>query len=116
MEKAIQGNPAERGKYELVVIVDAQLPQEEKDALIKSVTDVVAKEGGKVINSGVWLDKQKFTFPIKKRAEGTYYLINFEAGKDAITKMNAALRLNEKLLRFAIMSAETQPAAETAQA
>ena len=109
MEKATR-------KYELVVIVDVQLPQEDKDTILKTVTDVIAKESGKVINSNVWLDKQKFTFPIKKIKEGTYYLINFEASADAIAKMNAILRLNEKLLRFAIMSNETQTTAETVQA
>ena len=112
MGKETTQNTASIGKYELVVILDVQLPQEEKDALIKSVTDVITKEGGKTINSKVWLDKQRFTFPIKKKKEGTYYLINFEAETTSILRMNATLRLNERLLRFAIMAAQAQEVAQ----
>ena len=66
------------GKYELVVIINAQLNQEEKDKVFKQATDGVLKGGGKVINSQVWLERHKFTFRMKKCSEGTYYLINFE--------------------------------------
>ena len=64
-------------KYELVVIVDAKLTNEMKEAVRKEVTDTINKRGGKVINSQVWLEKHKLTFQIKKCNEGTYYLINF---------------------------------------
>ena len=53
-------------KYELVVIVDAKLTNEVKEAVRKEVTDAINKHGGKVINSQVWLEKHKLTFQIKK--------------------------------------------------
>jgi ribosomal protein S6 len=93
-------------KYELVVILDAQPAKEEKDAIMKKVTDAVAKGGGKVINNQVWLLKHKLAFKIKRRTEGTYYMVNVEAEKDAVVKIRQALALNEELLRFAIMKSE----------
>jgi len=93
-------------KYELVVIVDATISQEEKEKIIKDACDAVAKSEGKVINSQVWLDKQKFSFRIKKKAEGTYYIINFESPTSAIVKVERILRLNEKVLRSLIVKAE----------
>jgi small subunit ribosomal protein S6 len=93
-------------KYELVVIVDAKLTNEEKDNICKEVIESVSKGGGKVINSQTWLEKQKFTFRIKKLSEGTYYLINFEGESPAIDKIRSNLKLNEKVLRFAITKAE----------
>ena len=89
-------------KYELVVIVNAQLPQDERDGVSKQTTDYVAKGGGKVINTQMWLDKFKLAFPIKKCQEGTYYLTNFEAPTSAITNLRESLRLNEKVVRYAI--------------
>ena len=74
-------------KYELVVIVDATIPQEEKDVIVKDASDAIAKCEGNVINSQVWVDKQKFFFQMKKRTEGTYYLINFEVKGDALSKL-----------------------------
>ena len=89
-------------KYELVVIVDAKLSNEEKEGIRKEITDVVNKAGAKVINSQVWLEKNRFTFRIKKRTEGTYYLINFEADGASADKIRPVLRLNERVLRFEI--------------
>ena len=54
-------------KYELVFIVDAQLTDEEKESVCKGVTEIISKAGGKVINRQVWLERQKFTFLIKKK-------------------------------------------------
>ena len=90
-------------KYELVVIVDATLLQEEKERINKEVCDTIVKYDGQVINSQVWLDKQKFSFRMKKRTEGTYYLINFECLKSSVAQLRQILRINENILRFLII-------------
>ena len=89
-------------KYELMVIVDARLSQDDKNAVFKEATDVVTKNGGKIINSQVWLDKHKLTFPIKKCKEATYYVVNYEADGSLNEKARASLRINERILRYAI--------------
>ena len=98
-------------KYELVVIVDAKLSGDAKEAVRKEVTDLINKQGGKVINSQVWMEKHKFTFQIKKCSEGTYYMINFEGGSDVVKGAQPSLKLNEKILRFAFIKAESKAAA-----
>ena len=92
-------------KYELMVIVNSQLPQEEKESIFKQATDCVLKGGGKVINGQVWQDKFKMNFSIKKCQEATYYLINFEGARAAVQGIRDLLRLNENMLRFAIFNA-----------
>jgi len=93
-------------KYELVVIVDANAPQEKKESILKETTDTIGKSEGKVINSQVWLDKHRFTFRISKCLEGTYYMVNFEALPAAILKIRQYLKLNEEILRSLIVRAE----------
>ena len=93
-------------KYEVVVILDAKLTNEQKDAIIKEVTDSIQKHGAKVINKNVWLEKQRFTFPIRKQLEGTYYLIKMEGDGAANSQVSTDLRLNEKILRFAVIKME----------
>ena len=93
-------------KYELMMILDAKLTQEEKDAIIKEVVDTIQKSGGKVINSQVWMEKHKLAFRIKKRTEGVYYLINFESEGLSAPKIHSLLRLNERILRFTILNVE----------
>lgn len=93
-------------KYELVFLLDAQTPQEKKEAACKQVTEAVAKHEGKIINSNVWLERQKMTFPLKRCLEATYYLMNLEANSAAINKIRQTLRLNEDLLRFLVVRVE----------
>lgn len=99
-------------KYELVVILDAKLTSEQKDEIIKSVLELVKKEEGKIINSQVWIEKQKLTFEIKKCKEGTYYMINIVAKPAAITKVRSVLRLDEKILRFEFIKIESKKKTE----
>ena len=99
-------------KYELVVILDGKLSNEDKDEIIKSVIELVKKEGGKVINSQVWIEKQKLTFEIKKCKDGSYYIINITAKASSISKMRSILKLNEKVLRFEFIKVNSKKKAE----
>ncbi len=90
-------------KYELVVIVNAALSDDEKEKILKQATDAIAKAGGKVINSQVWLEKQKLAFQINKSTEGVYYLINFEGESVVNEKLKDILKLNESILRHLII-------------
>lgn len=92
-------------KYELVVIVDAVLPQQEKEEVMKDVSQAIEKCDGKVINSQIWIEKQKMFFLIKKRPEGTYYIVNFEGGGEKFSELRRALKLNDKVLRSLIVKA-----------
>lgn len=92
-------------RYELVIIVDSARSQEEKETIVKEAGDAVAKCEGKIINSQVWLEKHKFTFRMKKRTDGTYYLINFESARSGLAKLRKVLRLNENILRSLIVKA-----------
>lgn len=90
-------------KYELVLIVDAGLSQGEKDNVIKDVALAIEKCGGKVTNSQVWLDKHKMAFLMKKRPEGTYYLVHFEGGGAKFPELRRAMKLNDNILRSLII-------------
>jgi len=93
-------------KYELVYIVDAHAPQGTKDEIAKQVADSLAKAEIKTVNSQLWLDRHKMSFPILKIVEGSYYLLTLEAKSSSIAKLHTSLRLNEQLLRFMTVRAD----------
>ena len=93
-------------KYELITIVDSQKPEDKKETINKQTMDAVTKNGGKIINNKLWLDKHKMSFAIKRCSVGTYYLTNFESATKAIHSIKQILMLNEEILRFAIFKAE----------
>ncbi|MFA5088874.1 MAG: 30S ribosomal protein S6 [Candidatus Omnitrophota bacterium] len=91
-------------KYELMIIVNAALTQEEREKIFTEATDTVVKSGGKLINSQVWLEKNKLAFIMKKATHGTYYLITFESPSSSISKIRQVLKMNEGILRFLIVN------------
>ena len=95
-------------KYELVYIVDAHAPQNIKDEIAKQVTDSLAKTEVTLVNSQMWLDRHKMSFPIRKIIEGTYYLLNLEAKSSNIAKLHNILRINEQILRFLTVKVDAQ--------
>src|SRR5579863_4127395 len=97
-------------KYELVYIVDAHAPQSTKDEIAKQVADSLAKTEIKLVNSQMWLDRHKMSFPIQKIGEGTYYLLNLEAKSTNVAKLQSILRINEQILRFLTVRVDAQKA------
>jgi small subunit ribosomal protein S6 len=97
-------------KYELVYIIDAHAPQSTKDEIAKQVADALAKTEIKLVNSQLWLDRHKMSFPIQKIIEGSYYLLNLEAKSSSIAKLQGILRINEQILRFLTVRADEKKA------
>ncbi len=97
-------------KYELVYIVDAHAPQSTKDEIAKQVADSLAKSEIKTVNTQLWLDRHKTSFPIDKVWEGTYYLLSFEAKTSSVNKLQGILRINEQILRFLTVKVDAQKA------
>ena len=90
-------------KYEAMFIVRPDLSEDEKKALFSQINDTILKFKGEIISSSIWLEKQKFTFPIKKYTEGLYYLVTFNLeSKGALSGLTGAYRLNENILRLLI--------------
>jgi len=86
-------------KYEVMLIVRSDLAEEEKKTLFNQINEAVTKLGGTLNTAAIWAEKKKLCFAIKKKDEGTYYLINFQLPPLAITDLRHAYQLNENILR-----------------
>lgn len=86
-------------KYEAMIIVRPDLSEEDKKGLFEQIGETVAKNNGKVSDGSVWSERRKLFFPIKKQQEGIYYLLNFTAQPQSITKINHVYGINENILR-----------------
>ena len=87
-------------KYEAMVIVKPDLSDEDKKTLFKQIDDAIIKNSGQITQSGVWAERRKLYFPIKKFMEGVYYLVAFSASPEAIKEVRNVYKLNENILRF----------------
>jgi ribosomal protein S6 len=93
-------------KYEAMFIVKPELPEEERKNLFQQIDDTVTKHHGVIAQSGLWAEKKKLFFPIKKHLEGVYYLSSFTLPPLAIKDIRHAYNLNENILRVLITKLE----------
>lgn len=92
-------------KYEAMFIIKPDLSEADRKGLLAQITDVIAKHGGAVSSADIWMEKKKLYFTISKYAEGTYYLVIFNAPAPAIKDLRHAYKLNENILRVLITAA-----------
>lgn len=88
--------------YEGVFIIDAKLGEKEVEEVMVGVEEVIGKNEGKVEKRDSW-GKKNLAYEIRKRKEGFYFVVNFQAEPRTIRELEKPYRLNEAILRHLIL-------------
>lgn len=86
-------------KYELAVIVNAKIEDEERAATIEKVKEYIVRFGGTVTNVDEW-GKRKLAYEIQKMREAYYYFIQFEADSTCPAEIERRVRIMENVIRY----------------
>ena len=86
-------------KYELAVIVNVKLEDEEGAATIEKVKEYITRFGGTVTNVDDW-GKKRLAYEIQKMKEGYYYFIQFDGNTECPAKIEAKVRIMESVIRY----------------
>ena len=85
--------------YEILVIVDPRLSDEESAALLTQLGDNIKGLGAEVTKVENW-GKRRLAYDIAKQREGTYAVFEVSAEPSMIKEFERQLKLNENVLRF----------------
>lgn len=89
-------------KYELMVIIDPALEDDKKEAAIENVKSIIA-EAGEVSETDVW-GLKKLAYPIQKKTEGYYVVMQFTAGPELPKELDRRLRIADAYMRHIIVN------------
>ncbi len=89
-------------KYELALVVSANVEEEVRVATIEQVKELIARFGGTVTDPGT-CEKKKLAYEIQKMNEGFYNFIKFEAEATCPAEVENRLRIMENVIRFLIV-------------
>ena len=92
-------------KYELAVVVNAKLEDEERAATLEKVKEMITRFGGNVTDVDDW-GVRKLAYEIQKMHEGFYYFIQFEADSDCPAELERHMRIMDNVLRYLIVKKE----------
>ena len=89
-------------KYELMFIIDPVLEDDKKDAVIETVKGIIAADG-EVAETDVW-GLRKLAYPIQKKTEGYYVVMQFAAAPELPKELDRRLRIADAYMRHIIVS------------
>jgi small subunit ribosomal protein S6 len=92
-------------EYELVMILDPELEDEQASAVVERAQQYVTSRGGEVADVNAW-GKRRLSYPIKSRTEGNYYVAHFRMEPSQAAELEATLRLSEEVLRHLLVKTE----------
>ena len=86
-------------KYELALVVNAKLEDEERLATVEKAKEYITRFGGVITNVDDW-GKKRLAYEIQKMKEGFYYFIQFDAEADVPAQLEQAVRIMDNVLRY----------------
>ena len=100
-----------KNTYECMLLLDNREVRRGWDPLKQEIARKLKKYGAEIVSSRRW-DERKLTYPIRQRRRATYLLAYCELGGDGVANLRRELDINEILLRYLLLRAESVPAQE----
>ena len=88
-------------KYETIFLMKNTLTEEQRNRIIDTIKNYI-NENGK-INYTEDLGEKTLAYEIKEYKKAYYYLIEFDAEVEAITKLERIYRINDDILKFIVV-------------
>ena len=89
-------------QYELMIILDPDLEERTIQPSLDKFMSVITKDGGTVDNVDLW-GKRRLAYEIKKKSEGIYAVVTFNAESATAKELDRQLGLNESILRTKLL-------------
>ena len=85
-------------KYEILYIIRGDIEDDQKAKVVEKYEQLVEKLGGTVDSKDIW-GMKKFAYPIDKKDEGYYVVLNITSSVEAQDEIKRQMGLDEKVVR-----------------
>lgn len=92
-------------KYEMLYLIDTELAEESRNALIEKFEGIVVSSGGKVVSTDKWGVK-KLAYPINYKNEAFYVLMTFVADGAVVKELDRIAGITDAVMRRMITKTE----------
>lgn len=89
-------------EYELVVVINPEIPEEDVPAAIERVTTAVTTRGGEVDDVTPW-GRRKLAYPINRHVEGNYILTNIKLDPLRAHELESGFAISDDILRHMLI-------------
>jgi len=85
--------------YELGVILDPTLEDEQRTAFLGELKELLTKEGATIVKEDVW-GKRTLAYSINHKREGFYLFWQYDGPGGVVKPLEYRLRLSDQVMRF----------------
>jgi small subunit ribosomal protein S6 len=105
--RLLGGADSDRGKevlgtlataYEILLMLDPELPEERQDEIIARTRELVEKAGGTWSNHEPW-GRRRLAYEIAHKGEGVYHLLTFECDAEVLDEASRILKITDGVMR-----------------
>jgi len=86
-------------RYETIVIVDPDVPEDERNSLYDKLKDVILQKNGSLIELEEWGIK-RLAYEIRKKIRGYYFRLDYCGTGVVVDGLERFFRINDRFLKF----------------
>jgi small subunit ribosomal protein S6 len=86
-------------RYETIVIVDPDVPEENRQALVDRIGEIISARGGLLVYVDEW-GSRKLAYELRKKNRGHYFRIDYCGDGPLVAEMERSFRIDERVLKF----------------
>lgn len=91
--------------YENIIIMNAAISDEEAEAAVTKIKDLVTGQGGEVLKVDVW-GRRKLAYEIKKQKKGLYVLLIYKTPSATVKKLEDFYKVFDVVLKYMVVKLE----------
>ena len=84
-------------------IVDSTLEDSAKEQAVDTVKGIITDNGGEITKTDIW-GMKRLAYPINKKNEGYYALIEFKSENDFPKELDRRLKISDNIIRHMIIN------------
>jgi small subunit ribosomal protein S6 len=85
-------------EYEILLLLDPELPEERQSEVVTRLRDQVEKGGGTFDRHDEW-GRRKLAYEIGKKGEGTYHLLHVTCEPETLDEVSRVLKIDDGVMR-----------------
>ena len=85
-------------QYEILLMLDPDLPEGRQEEIIKRARELVEKAKGTWVRHDVW-GRRRLAYEINHKGEGSYHLLNLDAEPETLEELSRILRITDGVMR-----------------
>lgn len=89
-------------EYELVVVINPDVAEEDVAAAIERVTGAITARGGEVVEVLPW-GRRKLAYPIDRHTEGNYVLTKIRLDPARTHELEGAFAISDEIIRHMLV-------------